>query len=58
MINLSLTVEKVDLILSILVKAPYEVSAEIINEIRQQAIPQVEELKKKQINEEETTNEI
>jgi hypothetical protein len=40
-INLTLSVEQIDLILSVLAKAPYEVSAEIINEIRNQAIPQL-----------------
>lgn len=41
MINLSLPVEKVDLILAVLAKAPYEVSAELISEIRTQALPQI-----------------
>ena len=41
MINLSLSVEQIDLILATLSKAPYEVSAELIQEIRNQAIPQL-----------------
>jgi hypothetical protein len=43
MINLTLTIENVELILSVLAKAPYEISAEIINEIRSQAISQLPE---------------
>ncbi len=41
MINLSLSIEQIDLILATLSKAPYEVSAELIQEIRNQAIPQL-----------------
>jgi hypothetical protein len=41
MLNLSLTIEQVELILGILAKAPYETSAGIIEEIRHQAIPQL-----------------
>jgi hypothetical protein len=41
MLNLSLTIEQVELILGILAKAPYETSAGIIEEIRNQAIPQL-----------------
>ena len=47
MINLSLSLEQVELILSVLAKAPYEVSAEIIDDVRKQAIPQLPE---KEIN--------
>jgi hypothetical protein len=41
MLNISLTIEQVELILSILAKAPYEISAGVIEEIRNQAIPQL-----------------
>jgi hypothetical protein len=41
MLNLSLTIDQVELILAILAKAPYETSAGIIEEIRNQAIPQL-----------------
>lgn len=43
MINLALSIEQVELILSVLAKTPYEVSAPIIDEIRKQAIPQLPE---------------
>lgn len=41
MITLVLTLEQVNGILAILGKAPYEASAELINEIRNQGIPQL-----------------
>lgn len=41
MITLNLTLDQVNGILTILGKAPYENSAELIHEIRNQAIPQL-----------------
>lgn len=41
MITLNFTLEQVNAILTILGKAPYENSAELIHEIRSQAIPQL-----------------
>ena len=42
MINLELSLEEVNSILSVLGKAPYEFSQPIIDKIKQQAIPQVQ----------------
>jgi hypothetical protein len=42
MINLELSLEEVNGILSVLGKAPYEFSQPIIDKIKQQAIPQVQ----------------
>lgn len=39
-----LTVDQVNLILQVLSKAPYDVAAPLIDEIRKQAIPQVQQL--------------
>lgn len=41
MITLTLTLDQVNAILILLGKAPYEASAELINEIRNQGIPQL-----------------
>lgn len=43
MITLTLDIAKVELILTVLSKAPYEVSADVIADIRNQAIPQIPE---------------
>jgi hypothetical protein len=41
MINLTLTLDQVNVTLNLLAKNPYELCAEIINEIREQALPQI-----------------
>lgn len=41
-ITLNLTVEQVNLVIGALAKAPYEQVADVITNIRNQAIPQVE----------------
>jgi hypothetical protein len=41
-ITLNLTIDQVNLVIGALAKAPYEQVADVINEIRGQAIPQVQ----------------
>jgi len=45
-INLTLTIAEINFIINTLAKLPYEHSAELINEIKAQATPQVEAINK------------
>ena len=49
MINLSLTVQEINLILQALGQAPYAQVAEIVEKIKAQAIPQVEVLPREEV---------